>query len=121
MKLLKSPALYLAVLALFAVFLLGLFLGRTTGRETLYFAPAPTERAQATEPPETIPEDGKIDVNTAPAAVLATLPSIGEVIAERIVAFRQEHGPFRNIEELTDVEGIGEKRLSELRDYLTVR
>ena len=48
----------------------------------------------------------KIDLNTATAQELDTLPSIGMTTAQRIIAYRTAHGPFRSLEELTSVEGI---------------
>ncbi len=50
----------------------------------------------------------------------ATLPGIGEGLAKRIVDYRTEHGPFEGPEGLLEVSGIGEKKLEELRDYITV-
>lgn len=62
--------------------------------------------------------DGRIHLNRATAAELDDLPGIGPVIAERIVAHRTEHGPFRAVEDLLDVPGIGEAKLASLRDLV---
>ena len=48
---------------------------------------------------------------------LERLPGIGEKRAQAIVAWREEHGPFRSVDELVQVSGIGEKLLAGLRDY----
>lgn len=48
------------------------------------------------------------------------LPGIGEVLAERILLYRTEHGPFTYVEQLLYVEGIGEKKLEELLDLITI-
>ena len=61
-----------------------------------------------------------MDLNTAGVEELATLPGIGEGLAKRIVDYRTEHGPFESPEALMEVSGIGEKKLEELRDYITV-
>ena len=61
-----------------------------------------------------------LDLNRAAAEELAGLPGIGEVLAERIVAYREEHGPFTSVEELLNVSGIGEKKLEALRPEVTV-
>jgi competence protein ComEA len=64
--------------------------------------------------------DGKIHLNLATAAELDALPGVGPVIAERIVSYRQEHGPFQSVEDLLDVPGIGEAKLGDLRDRVQV-
>lgn len=62
----------------------------------------------------------KVNVNTAGATELETLPGIGEVLAQRIIDHREEHGPFASVDELIEVSGIGEVTLEELRDLVTV-
>ena len=64
--------------------------------------------------------DGLIDLNTAGAEELKTLSGIGDVLAGRIVAYREENGPFRRVEELTKVNGIGMKILEDNIERLTV-
>lgn len=64
--------------------------------------------------------DGKINLNLATAAELDALPGVGPVIAERIVSFREENGPFQSVEDLLDVPGIGEAKLADLRDHVQV-
>ncbi|AMD88176.1 competence protein ComEA [Actinomyces radicidentis] len=63
---------------------------------------------------------GLVDVNTADATALEDLPGIGPALAERIVAYREEHGPFGSVDDLTDVPGIGAAKLEALRDSATV-
>jgi competence protein ComEA len=60
-----------------------------------------------------------VDLNTATAAQLEALPGVGEVTAARIVAYRDAH-PFRSVEELRQVEGIGERRYAQLEKLVTV-
>lgn len=64
--------------------------------------------------------DGRLNINTADLPALCTLPGIGEVKARAILAYRQEHGPFTELEQLLEVSGIGEKTLEDLRDLLFV-
>ena len=66
------------------------------------------------------PSDGLIDLNAAGAEELKTLSGIGDVLAARIIAYREENGPFQRVEELTKVNGIGMKILEENIERLTV-
>lgn len=63
---------------------------------------------------------GPVDLNAATLEQLDALPGIGPVMAQRILDHRSDHGPFRTIEELAEVPGIGERRLADLRDRLRV-
>ena len=65
-------------------------------------------------------EELKVDLNRAGVEELVKLPGIGEVVAERIVNYRTEHGGFEAPEELMNVRGIGEKTYLKLESYLTV-
>ena len=62
----------------------------------------------------------KIDINRAEPWLLEALPGIGEVLAQRIVDYRSQNGPFRTIEDLLKVSGIGEGMLAKIKDYITV-
>ncbi len=61
-----------------------------------------------------------INLNTATATELTQLPKIGAKAAERIVAYRKQHGGFQRTEDLLSVKGIGEKSFLKLKPYLTV-
>jgi len=61
-----------------------------------------------------------ININTASANELETLPGIGKSLAERIIAHREKYGPFRRPEHLIIVRGISDKRFRALRDLVTV-
>lgn len=61
-----------------------------------------------------------IDLNTATTQELMRLPNLGEVTAERIINYRDNQGPFRAVEDLLNVDGVGEKRLAQWRAYLVV-
>jgi competence protein ComEA len=63
---------------------------------------------------------GLVNVNTATAAELETLPGIGEVTAQAIIDYRTEHGPFTSVDELLDVTGIGDVTLENIRELVTV-
>lgn len=63
---------------------------------------------------------GPVELNRATVEELMELPGIGPVLAERIVAFREQHGPFTSVEDLLQVPGIGEATLEALRPLVTV-
>ncbi|NLP37378.1 MAG: ComEA family DNA-binding protein [Firmicutes bacterium] len=63
---------------------------------------------------------GKINLNTASVEELQQLPGIGPVKAASIVAHREKNGPFKSIDELASVNGIGPSTLETIRDYLTL-
>lgn len=61
-----------------------------------------------------------VDINSADVTALDTLPGIGPALAQRIVDWRTEHGPFASVEALTDVSGIGPATMERLRTMVTV-
>jgi competence ComEA-like helix-hairpin-helix protein len=61
-----------------------------------------------------------IDINTASAEDFTKLPGIGPELARRIVAYREKHGPFRRVEDLLVIRGIGPKKWRTVRPYLRV-
>lgn len=63
---------------------------------------------------------GVININTATAAELEALPGVGAKTAARIVEYRQKNGPFKKIEELMNVRGVGEKNFLKLKPQITV-
>ena len=62
----------------------------------------------------------KININRAESWLLEALPGVGEVTARAIVDFRNENGPFKRIEGLLQVKGIGEGIFNKIKDYVTV-
>ena len=62
----------------------------------------------------------KLELNHATLEELQTLPGIGEVLAQRVIAHRRTVGTFRSVDELRDVRGIGAKRMEQLRPLVTV-
>ncbi len=65
-------------------------------------------------------EEPVVNLNTATAEQLASLPGVGPVLSERIVEWRQEHGTFGTVDELDAVTGTGEKMLATLRELVTL-
>ncbi len=63
---------------------------------------------------------GLININTADAAALKTLPGIGDSKATAIISYRQEHGLFTSIEDIMKIDGIKEGIFNNIKDYITV-
>ena len=110
-------------LTVLCVAALAVLLVRDTGRVGLLTETLPLTQRQT---PETAAEaaaepEGPLDLNAATEEQLAGLPGIGETLARRIVAYRQTHGAFAAVEELLQVEGIGESRLDAIRDMIVIK
>ena len=73
----------------------------------------PVQEQEQTEPL-------RIDLNTATEEELQMLPDIGPHLASQIIAYRQSAGKFETIEQIMEVEGIGEKRFEAIKDMITV-
>ncbi|WP_406692358.1 ComEA family DNA-binding protein [Saccharopolyspora sp. ID03-671] len=95
---------------------------RLADGEQLYVAiPVPPEAQQAQSgQPGSGGGDGRLDLNAATKEQLDGLPGVGEVTAERILQWRTEHGRFDSVDQLGEVGGIGDARLSKLRDLVRV-
>lgn len=108
----------LLAVVIFAVFALGFRLGNNqrgfvvTKGQTSALGLAPVVKTQE--------EVAVLDLNMATAEELATLPGIGEKLASTIVAFREEHGAFSSVWELTAIDGIGERKLNAILPYLKI-
>jgi competence protein ComEA len=61
-----------------------------------------------------------IDLNRATATDLDALPGLGPALAQRIIDYRQKHGPFKNIDDLEKVSGIGSKKLEKIKPYIII-
>lgn len=138
----KSGVIALLMLTvLFVGFICGFFIGRNTGHSEVEISllhpgnkesQLPSAGASTTIPAVTDPQgsvvanpssgipDRKVNINTADKDALMTLPGIGEVLAERILDYRAANGPFTSLSDLMMVEGIGEKRMDAIWDYITL-
>lgn len=68
-----------------------------------------------------VSNDGKVNLNKASNSELETLPGIGPAKAQAIIDYREQNGPFKAVEDLISVSGIGEKTFEKLKDQITVR
>lgn len=112
----KAQFTLFSATAAFLCIMLGLFIGRNTSGFISVNSGSCTTVTTATGTQNT----GKLDLNTATAVQLQMLPGIGQVLADSIITYRDEHGPFSCIEDLKNVPGIGEKRLEAILEYITV-
>lgn len=115
-KIARGEWLLLGLTGLFLCLLLGLFL---RDRAALA-APASVETRLSVPVEEVRPDPAPLNLNTAGREALTALPGIGEALAERILAYREEHGPFETVEDLTKVPGIGQGKLAALEGLVTV-
>jgi len=78
------------------------------------------EPSSAPGRPSASSTSARLNINAASARELEHLPGVGEVLASRIVAYRQQYGPFRRVEHLLMVPGFSDHKFRELRELITV-
>lgn len=121
----KAALIMVMVTLLFCAFSAGFFLGRGAGGNRISVSAIPTGNNE-TEAPSTATDPTEeslpfpLDINTATVQELILLPGIGEKLAANIIAYRNENGPFETLADLTKVDGVGEKKLEAILDYITI-
>ena len=120
----KNPQREILILLtlVFAVFLGGFLLGRNYNHDEIQLS----SQGQPADLPEkqtfpSVPPAERININKASVNDLMSLPGIGQITAKKIVQYRKEHGPFASVAQLTNVSGIGEKKLADIIDLITVK
>lgn len=117
----------LAVTLLFTGFLLGFSIGRSSHMDTIMVS---VPEQMMTRPVETttLPRETTaateaivfpININIAQEKELMALPGIGEVLASRILDYRDNHGAFAHVTDIMNVEGIGQAKMEAILDYVT--
>ena len=126
----KKPSIHLLVVItfVFAAFTGGLYIGRNHQDDTITVSVSPVMQTlppETTQPTQSPTEETKgitfpIDINLADKKELMALPGIGDVLAQRILDYREEAGPFTSVEGLMNVEGIGKKRMEDMLELITI-
>ena len=120
----KQGWILIGITGAFLCLLLGVFIGRNARRSYLQIdaSQSPTTQVSQTQTTPSKPAEslGMLNINTATAEQLQLLPDIGEVLAQRIIDYRNQNGIFSNIDELKNVSGIGDARFDKIKNYITI-
>ncbi len=116
----KAAKTEIFLMALTAIFLCSLTVLALRDRRATQAQDLVVETEVEVPQEEVLPDLTPLDLNTATAEELDTLPGIGPELARRILEYREEHGPFTSVEELLNVSGIGEAKLADLEGRVQV-
>lgn len=119
----KGSAILLVLTVVFIGFVAGMLVGRSIGSsDTTIQVLAEQTATQATSKisDSAVTVEQRININTASAALLDSLPGIGPVLAQRIVDYRTENGPYTKTTDISKVEGIGPEKLLSILELITV-
>jgi len=113
----KPQWILIGITAAFIFVLVGVFVGRNTAGA---YIPVSDVKETVTAQNQS-DRDSQIDINTASSEQLQLIPGIGATIAQRIIDYRTENGGFKSIEEIMNVNGIGEKKFEQMKPYIKVQ
>jgi len=83
-------------------------------------APALSAQSKTPAPKPAATAAAPVNLNTATAEQLATIPGVGPKMAERIIDYRQKNGGFKKVEDLMNVSGVGEKSFLKMKPLITI-
>ena len=119
----KAGIALLILTAVFISFAAGMLVGRSIDNNKTTIQKLSEQASTETIAPvatiSKLPQE-RININTASVSLLDTLPGIGPVLAQRIIDYRTQHGPFSKASDISNVEGIGSEKLLAILDLITV-
>ena len=117
----KSGIIPVVILCCFFIGLLfGIFIGRNYNHTEIQVSKKPNQSLLETATAEESQLTQPININTATLDQLILLPGIGPTLAQNIINYREENGPFISTSQLTMVNGIGVTKLNQILDYVTI-